>query len=113
MNPVHGIAGVTGAGHARRKGKHQVWPSTLHMFVDEMQLHVKFTIKDMDIAKVCATSLTKNENRPYNTRQDHTRLTDQTETGQTKNHTDQNRPDQRWRAKCKFKQHSRIIKKKQ
>ena len=67
MNPVHGIAAVTGAGHARRKGKHQVWQSTFHMFVDEMQLNVKFTlgpelvIKDMDFAKVCLDSLTKSK----------------------------------------------------
>ena len=41
------------------------------------------------------------EIRPY-----YTRPRDQTETDQTKNKTDQNRPAQSWRAK--FKQHSRI-----
>ena len=67
MNPVHGIAGVTGAGHARRKGKHQVWPSIFHMFEYEMQLNVKFTlrpelvIKDMDFAKVCLDSFAKSK----------------------------------------------------
>ena len=40
--------------------------------------------------------------RPYHTRQDHNRPTDQTEAGQTKNETNKNRPAQRWRAKCKL-----------
>ena len=99
------------------------------MFVDEMQLNVKFTlgpelvIKDMDFAKVCLDSLTKSKFVQYvdrsvdlkfgknfcKLRLGHTipdKITtdqqDQTEAGQTKNETNKNRPAQRWRAKCKL-----------